>query len=772
SIPVTTSDPKSPRELIMAPIPPPVPIPVEEPPKPQVDAGKKGEEDKKGDKKEPVKADNKIHIEADTLSYDQDTDTYHAKGNVVITYVDGVLSAVRVDFDRRTNEAFAEGQVVLQSRDGDVLEGEQARLDVEKKTGVILKGQVFVAKTHFYISGDRIEKRGDATYFVVNAAATACDGTAPDWRFVGKELDVTIDGYGTLTNGRFYAKDTPIFYSPYLLFPVKTTRQTGLLLPERLSYSQNKLGMDTSIPFYWAISKDSDATFYQRYMTARGFQEGVEYRYAMGDNSFGTIYGDFLSDQKKITETVGNLSRDWTTGDQKRWSLYFNHESRFDKTMYIRADVAKVSDSFYFKDFASYNYFLANYAGIRPQPFKRISFIGDESLTTLESNVRFVKAWNAYNFTARVRDTQDLTLATNDTTLQRYPELTLSGMKQSLFGTRVQYELSGVYDYFYRGQGQKGHLLDAYPTLSLPYRFGDYFNVTTFTGVRSLVWNRDDNVDNGISKQGNLAVYTAGATATSEVSRIYDIGAKSLDKVRHAIRPELTYIFSPNTEQVNVPDFVTAATQQNTATNALNKVLSKQTNGGLAANAPVASDQNSITYGVTNSVIARFKDEKGVKKYSELLRFKVAQTFDFKEANRENILADNNRKPLSDVNLEVDFKPLTNVTFLARNKYSVYNTAWSQANYDLILNDTRGDTASITYRYTQDAIEETNLILKAVISKSFSMILRLKRDQLNNRDVERMIGFDYRRQCWTIGFDFGQRNDDTTYAIRFAITGL
>ncbi|MDD5171189.1 MAG: hypothetical protein PHN75_20400, partial [Syntrophales bacterium] len=73
SIPITTSEQKSPRELTMAPIPPPVPIPVEEPPKPQVDAGKKGEEDKKGDKKEPVKADNKIHIEADTLSYDQDT---------------------------------------------------------------------------------------------------------------------------------------------------------------------------------------------------------------------------------------------------------------------------------------------------------------------------------------------------------------------------------------------------------------------------------------------------------------------------------------------------------------------------------------------------------------------------------------------------------------------------------------------------------------------------------------------------------------------------
>ena len=736
---------------------------------------KKGRANREADAKEKPQAkapvDDAVHIEADTLGYDMDTDTYHAKGNVVITYTDGILSAVMVDVDRKTNEALAEGQVVLQSRDGDVLEGEKARLDIEKKTGVVEHGQVFVSKTHMYILGDRIERRSESTYFVVNAQLTSCDGLSPAWHFAGKELDVTVDGYGTLTNSKFYAKNTPVFYSPYLLFPVKTTRQTGLLLPERMSYSQNKLGMDVSVPFFWAISQDTDATFYQRYMSARGYQQGAEYRYSLSKDIYGTIYADFLQDQKQISETVGNLTRDWK-GDQNRWSLYMNHEARFDKTMYFRADIAKVSDSFYFKDFSSYNYFLANYAGTRPQAYKRISFMADESLSTIESNLRFVKAWEAYSLAARVRDVQDLTVASNDVTLQKYPEITLAGMKQSLFGTRAQYELSGVYDYFYRGQGQKGNLLDVYPTLSMPVRLGDYAMLTPFSGMRSLAWTRDDNVSDGAGKQGNLQIYTFGGTASSEVSRIFDIGTKSMDKIRHAVRPEVTYIYSPNTDQNNIPDFIPAATQQNAITSAMNKVLGTSVNGGIAATAPIASDQNSITYGVTNTLVARIWDEKGKKRYLEFFRFKATQTYDFKEANRDILLADTNRKPLSDIALEVDFRPVTYLTFLARDKYNVYNANWSQANYDLILNNKRGDSASLTYRYTQDSIEETNLILKAVLTKSVNLLVRFKRDHFNHRDVERMVGFDYRSQCWAVGFDYGERNNDRTYAIRFAIHGM
>ena len=575
---------------------------------------------------------------------------------------------------------------------------------------------------------------------------------------------MTVDGYGSVTQGRFYAGRVPLFYSPYLFFPVKTTRQTGFLLPERLAYSQNKLGWDVSIPFFWAISDNTDATFYQRYMSERGFQEGVEFRYSLSKDSLGTVYGDFLNDSKKITETVGNVSRDWQT-EQKRWAFYLNHETRFDPTLYLRADIARVSDNFYFKDFSSYNYFLSNYAAMKPQPFKKMSFLADESLSFLDSTVRMTKNWQNYSLNGLLKSTQDLTLPSNDGTLQRYPEIALSGIKQKLLGTRAAYELSGIYDYFYRGQGQKGHLLDIYPTLSLPLGLGDYFQVTPFAGIRSLVWSRDDNTAGDAGKQGNREVYTAGAMASSEVSRVYNIGGKSLDKVRHAVVPEVTYFYSPHARQEGIPDFITTATQSNAATMALSKTLNQ-------TGAALAGDQNSVTYALTNTLTARFNEPGGKRRYVEFLRFKLAQTYDIKEAAKDGVPIDGNRKLFSDVNMELDLKPFSYMTLMARTIYNVYTTNWVQANYDLILNDRRGDTASVTYRYTQNSIEETNLALTAVVTNSLRLLLRLSRDHLNARDVEKTVGFDYRRQCWAIGLDYGERNNDRTYAFRFAIYGL
>ena len=46
-------------------------------------------------------------------------------------------------------------------------------------------------------------------------------------------------------------------------------------------------------------------------MDKRGFKEGVEFRYFISSNSFGTFYGDFMNDAWRVNETVGNVSRDW-----------------------------------------------------------------------------------------------------------------------------------------------------------------------------------------------------------------------------------------------------------------------------------------------------------------------------------------------------------------------------------------------------------------------------------------------------------------------------
>ncbi|HET57764.1 MAG TPA: LPS-assembly protein LptD, partial [Deltaproteobacteria bacterium] len=229
-----------------------------------------------------------VHIEAERVRYISDPEAYEAEGDVHIIFKGGYLDADRVMFDVASSEAEAEGNVFIKS-DGDTVEGSKARFNTITRQGVISQGTVFFKENHLFLRGETIEKRGENNYSLRSADVTSCCGENPDWKITGRKIDVTVDGYGTVRHGAFRVKDIPLIYVPYMVFPAKTTRQTGFL-PPRWGFSSDKLGWDIGIPFYWAVSESADLTFYQRYMDKRGFQEGVELRYCLGEHSFGTFY--------------------------------------------------------------------------------------------------------------------------------------------------------------------------------------------------------------------------------------------------------------------------------------------------------------------------------------------------------------------------------------------------------------------------------------------------------------------------------------------------
>ena len=129
-----------------------------------------------------------ITLEADSVAYDREKDTYNATGNVIIVFSGGVLLAESAVLNKATNDATAEGYVMLVS-DGDILEGDRVDFNIESKKGTAYQGKMFFAANHFYIRGSKIEKTGEASYHFENAVATTCDGDSPDWRLTGKEWD-------------------------------------------------------------------------------------------------------------------------------------------------------------------------------------------------------------------------------------------------------------------------------------------------------------------------------------------------------------------------------------------------------------------------------------------------------------------------------------------------------------------------------------------------------------------------------------------------------
>lgn len=697
-----------------------------------------------------------VNINADSIDYDQVREVYHAKGKVIIIYSGAALSADEVELDSKNNIATAQGGAFLKMGE-DTLQSQKIVLNIENKTGAAYQASAFYARNNFYVKGDRIEKTGENTYFIKQPVATTCDGDHPDWRIAGSEMKVTLEGYGVMKDARFLAKGLPILYAPILPFPVKTKRQSGFLLPY-LAYSRDKDGVDIELPFFWAISDEMDATFYQRYMEKRGFKEGAEFRYNLGAKSFGTFYGDYIEDTRHVTETDdASTSRDWQEM-HKRWSYFLSHQTNFDSQFYLRTDLMKVSDKWYFKDFSGQNYYLDHYTQAGEDNFKNVSFKGDQSLRYTESTVRVYKGWSNYNLTGSMNAMEDFAAVNNDHILQKYPEIVLTGIKQPFLKTPLYYELTGTYDYLYRGEGDKGHFVDFSPALSLPFNVGGYLQVTPQFALKETFWSRDDSQTDSKNKTADRTVFNASVSVSSRLSRIFNVDMKNWEKIRHEIKPEVVYSYIPDVNADNVPDYYQHAASS------FSMPLSFLSSDAL-------TEQNAVAWSLTNTLTAKVRDEAGASSYLEFLRLKVFQTYDIHEANKDMAGSTVERRPLSDMGIELDLAPHKYFSFKARGIYNVYD-GWKQNNYDLYLKDERGDFLQVGYRNTQDSVEEINVSVKAVITDRIDGTIVSRHDILNSKTIENSIGLFYHKQCWGMGFDLTETNDDVRFMFKISLTGL
>ena len=170
-----------------------------------------------------------IEIKADRLEYDGKRNIYKIQGNVEVTQGKRKLKADRIQVNPETKEAEAFGNVTLTEGD-DILKTDRVEINLDTQVGTLYNGRLFYKRDNFYIKGKEIQKRGKDTYRVIDGEFTTCDGSSPPWKFTSKEINVNIEGYATVKHAAFYIKGLPVFYFPYLIYPIKTKRKTGFLI--------------------------------------------------------------------------------------------------------------------------------------------------------------------------------------------------------------------------------------------------------------------------------------------------------------------------------------------------------------------------------------------------------------------------------------------------------------------------------------------------------------------------------------------------------------
>lgn len=274
-------------------------------------------------------------IAADSVEYNAEIRTYIARGSVRITSQGAVIQADRIDYDEETGEAVAEGNVRFDDDEASI-QARRAELNLETKTGKLYDANVFYKKDHYRVTGTVLERKSEKHYYSPEATFTTCDAPIPDWCFKGRDVDVQVGDRLTTSGASFRVKDVPVLYAPYLWAPLSNERKTGFLLPTVSSSEKRGFGM--SVPFYWAIAENRDATFVFDYYSKRGTGEGIEYRFVEPQNIRSSWWVYHLRDREL---------------DANFWEIKGRHEHRFEGPIGGFLNVNYVNRKEFYREYTS-----------------------------------------------------------------------------------------------------------------------------------------------------------------------------------------------------------------------------------------------------------------------------------------------------------------------------------------------------------------------------------------------------------------------------------
>ena len=724
------------------------------------------------------------HIKADSLNYDDATKTYRARGHVTITRADQSLQADAVDFNAETTEAEAWGNVYFRWGE-DWLTGTGLEINLDAGIGTLYEGTLFIKESHFYIRGSKIEKIGKDSYHIADGRFTTCDGDSPAWEITGKDLRVTTDGYSTVKHAAFWARSIPLLYTPFLVFPAKTKRQTGLLVPQ-VSYSDRD-GFEYNQPFFWAISESSDATFYEHYMEDRGFKHGVEYRYVLDTESKGTAMYNFLYDWE-IDDGTADGYEGFTEDNElrlnrDRWWFRMKNDQELPAGFKAKLDVDLVSDQDYLREFDtgysgyehSDNYFLKEFG----------RELDDETETVRLNQLNLSRVWDQYSLNVDFRWYDNVIIRKNDLpddTQQNLPSVNFTGSKQKISDTPFYFDLESSCDHFWREVGTRGYSVDLHPRVYYPVSLGKYVDFEPSVGGRETIWRVEEYEDDTTGKEDRLEsreIYDLKADLSTEISRVFNLKGTSVDKIKHAIKPRVVYEYIPDLEQEDLPDFVSRIDKKNVVTYSITNNFTARV---LEDSKPVA-EMEPAPQG--ESLVPRYR-------YNDFCRIKLSQGYDITEARREK--NGKERRPFSDIKGELEFRPYDCLDLDADATWSPYDSEFTSYNAILTLCDRRGDYGSVDYRYTREngADEPGNRrytpengtdesgnrsIFTKVFVKLFdpvSVYWEHERNLMDDKDVKSVVGFKYESQCWALNFSYtdDRTMDEREYFVGVSLYGL
>ena len=536
-----------------------------------------------------------------------------------------------------------------------------------------------------------LEINQDGRLRLVEVSYTTCPPESNDWIIEAGEIELnTRTGVGKARSVRLRFQGVPILYTPYLSFPITDARKSGVLTPE--IGSTGRSGNELSIPYYWNIAENYDATFTPRLLTDRGLQVGTEFRYLL-ENSDGKLEVEYLPDDNKFNDN--------------RHLLRFGHQTLFANGWRNQIDFSDVSDNQYFEDLGG--------------------SLSISSITHLNRSLAFDFFGENWSLFGRVQEYQtiDSAILPGDEPYQRLPQIYARGFwPDSVLG--LTYGLDTEVVYFDRDVGVTGWRLNAVPQVELPIEKPGWFVIPAV-----VVDHTRYDLQNTIAGQDQQPSRTVPIVSL-DTGLILERLMNTEERRIQTLEPRLLYVHAPFREQSGLPVFDTIVPD-------LNLVQLYRKNRFLGVDRIADTDQVSV--GITSRII-------DVNSGRELMSATIGQALYLSKQGvtlpgEPPIVSDS-----SDYIAEVRFLIYDNLNFDVGHQWSGGDRGTAQSEARLQYRPQSNKILNLAYRFRRQSLEQGDVSWSWPLSQSWNFVGRYNFSFRDNEVLEQFYGLEYESCCW------------------------
>ena len=658
---------------------------------------------------------------ADRLEYDKQTDSVTASGNVIVhtpngdrfeTTELGIEMATQIGETGPAQYRVAERKRSLRDAgdfyltdSGKVDEPYSDRFEFERSRPPIGEDEVYVGGRG---AAEKIFMEGEGFLRLENADFSRCREGKDD--VVVRARNLVLDneaGIGIARHATIRFKNLPIFYTPYMSFPISSERKTGFLAPG--IGHQNDSGTILNVPYYWNIAPNVDATITPRLYSDRGVQLGGEFRY-LGDNSEGILRGQYLPGDDAFA-------------DEDRYAVGYDHDHRFTPRWQGVVELQEVSDDLYFDNFSN--------------------DLNVSSSTHLPQRAEARYSGAVWKFAGSVvgYQTIDATIPDASRPYDRLPRFTLDARSPRSSGL-FRYELDSEFVNFDRDDRIRGWRLGARPSVSLPIE-RVYGILEPKLGVQYIGYSLEDQP---AGDPDDPSVTAPIFTLNGEIFFERDSNWAGRPHV-HTLEPRAFYVYSPEENQDDLPDFDTSEINFNNFSNIFRE---DRFFGGDRI-----GDTNQITLGLTSRL---FEVDSGV----ERLKASLGQIFFFddREVNLDPTVVDTEDKSDFLADLQAQLTDHFELNGFVQWDQETSETEVVRA--DLGYRPSPSRRLGVAYRFDRDSTEQVDLYADWPLSPRWQFRFVERYSLETSENLETIIGLGFDGCCWKLNVSAQRRVDRTT----------